>query len=245
MLRIFCPYRDRLQFYRDFVPHYRAFFPDAVIYMLEQTDSSLFKRGQLMNAAFIHLLRENVPLDNMLFVDVDIRMKYPIDFEELLRKNSTVVIPYNELQLYRLNNPGHYVSENKPSYFLSAPDGGVTLFTRSMFEACNGFSNLYIGWGREDSDFVRRNKVTRVPNKMIHLTHPRHSEWKSDAFQRNDALFKMGPDFRLDGFRQTTADVQMSLEGRNLFHLHIKNMGVVAGYAYQDKMIQEAPCGVK
>lgn len=209
--------------------------------MLEQDDTDLFKRGQLMNAAFNYLCRDGASLDNMLFVDVDIRISYMIDFEGLLAQHKTVVIPYNNLQLYYLKEKGVYISENKPSYFLNTPDGGVTLFTKDIFLKCNGFSNLYVGWGREDSDFVRRNKVTRVPNMMIHLAHERHQEWLSDAFKRNDLNFKNQTDFVHDGFKQTIADVTIREIQKNIYHYKIKNIDVVPDYKYIDRFTIRIP----
>lgn len=239
MLSIFCPYRGRPDFYRDFIFHYHYYFPDAYIYLLEQDDGKLFRRGQLMNAAFQHLVEAGCLLEDILFVDVDIRLRYPIPFEGLLREHQAVIIPFNQLDLFTLRAEGEYVSLDKPSYFLSQPDGGVTLFTRDMFLACNGFSNLYIGWGREDSDFVRRNeRVVRVPNQMIHLEHPRKADWDTDAFRRNDTNFQRCLDPALDGVKQTQASFRcLSVQDR-VFHCKIKDISVVDDYQYRE-FIQE------
>ena len=238
MLSIFCPYRNRKHFYDDFINHYLSKFPTAKIYMLEQFDDNLFMRGQLMNSIFIYLLKENIDVSNMLFVDLDIRMVNDIDFEGLLNQYKTVVIPYNELLLYTYEVDGTYVPENKKSYFLDEPDGGVTLFTKEMFIKCNGFSNLYIGWGREDSDFVRRNVITRVPNKMIHLAHTRNQEWLSDAFKRNDANFSNQTDFLYDGYTQTVAKFRIKEIASNVYHCKIRDISVSKDYKYKDRIAQ-------
>jgi len=236
MLSIFCPYRNRKEFFDDFIDHYRNYYPASNIYMLEQKDNALFKRGQLMNVAFSNLLKMGVYLDNILFVDVDIRLKYRIRFEELLQQNSTVVIPFNHLDLYQLVKTGEYQELNQKSYFLDTPDGGATLFDKDMFSKCNGFSNMYIGWGREDSDFVRRNKVVRVPNTMLHLEHPRNNEWKSAAFKKNDTNFKLGSVAAFDGYRQSTGDFNMEPIEECIFHCTIKNIGVIKEYKYKSRL---------
>jgi len=236
MLSIFVPYRNRKHFYEDFIEHYQNWIPSVKIYMLEQDDVTLFKRGQLMNVAFRYLISHSIPVDNILFIDVDIRLKYKIPFEQLLKDHDTVIIPFNHLSLCTLNKKGNYVPLNKPSYFLDQPDGGVTLFTREIFEKCNGFSNLYIGWGREDSDFVRRNTVTRIANDMIHLEHVRAEEWKTKAFEKNMANFDFTSDFRLDGYRQTKAKCKMNRIDENVFHCKIKNIYVEKGFKYKIKL---------
>jgi len=237
MLSIFCPYRDRPGFYEDFVYHYRQHYPLTRIYMLEQDDKSPFKRGQLMNAGFKYLLANDVLMENILFVDVDIRLKYRINFQGLLEEHKTLVIPFNHLSLYTLESKGVYVPLNKPSYFLDTPDGGVTLFTKDMFMKCGGFSNLYIGWGIEDTDLLRRvPKVTRVENEMIHLEHNRMGEWKSPEFKRNKRINDLQLPSSLDGFRQTTSETTMKEIEENIFHLKIKNIGVVEDYVYISKM---------
>jgi predicted glycosyltransferase involved in capsule biosynthesis len=233
MLRIFTSYRNRPEFYQDFIKHYRKFFPKAFIYILEQADNALFQRGQLMNVAFQNLMQKMGTLDVLLFVDVDIRMLSPIDFEGLVKQYRTVVIPFNELILYHLDPEGVYIPDTKPSYFLNTPDGGVTLFTKGVFEACNGFSNLYRGWGKEDSDFVRRNKITRVPNSMIHLEHVRFGEWNTDAHRRNGRIFDLALNPNKDGYRQTKAKFTMKQIEDSVFHCQIWNIDVVPKYEYR------------
>lgn len=235
MLSIFCSYRNRPEMFNDFIEHYKSNFPDAFIFMCEQDDKKPFKRGQLMNVGFKEVLKAGIDLSNIMFIDVDIRMKYKIDFEGILNEHKdSIVIPYNDLQLYFLDAGGSYVSENKPSYFLNAPDGGVTLFSKTTFQKCNGFSNVYCGWGKEDSDFVRRNKVVRISNSMLHLRHNRNKEWTSPEFKKNTVNFDIKTNFLLDGFKQTTADATMSELQKNIYLIKIRNIGVVPDFAYMN-----------
>ena len=237
MFSIFCPYRNRQLMYDDFILHYSYVFPNANIYMLEQDDDAPFMRGQLMNAAFNALKKRGANLDGMMFIDVDIRLEYAIDFESLLHKYNTVVIPYDKLELFDILDVGTYISIKKPSYFLAQPDGGVTLFTADQFERCNGFSNLYIGWGLEDSDFVRRNTITRISNTMIHLQHKRHSEWNTDVFKLNVKNSKLGTDYKLDGFNQTSAETSVTQIKKNVYKCKIKNISVIQSYKYNDRLM--------
>ena len=237
MLSIFCPYRNRPGFYEDFVHHYRNYYPGSRIYMLEQDDETPFKRGQLMNVGFKYLLDNGIRIKDILFVDVDIRLKYRIDFQGLLEEHKTLIIPFNHLSLYTLKSKGVYVPLNKPSYFLDIPDGGVTLFTKDIFMKCGGFSNLYIGWGIEDTDLLRRvSKITRVKNEMIHLEHNRLAEWQSPEFKRNQKIHSLQLPSSMDGFEQTTFDIKMKEIEENIFNLKIKNIGVVEDYVYISKM---------
>lgn len=236
MLNIFCPYRNRDKIYKDFISHYRSFFPDCFIFILEQSDNKRFKRGQLMNAGYNGLTSAGFNLTKMLFVDIDIRLKHPIPFEAYIDINNKVVIPFNELILCNYYGINNYVPTQEKSYFINAPDGGVTLFTKEIFEKCNGFSNLYVGWGREDSEFVRRNEVVRIPNEMIHLEHERHGEWKTLEFKRNDDNFKIGSDSKLDGFRQTTSEFEFQEIGPSVFHCKISNIYVTSDYAYINRV---------
>jgi len=233
MLSIFCPLRGRIHLFVDFIRHYRAYFPEAEIYMLEQTDSELFRRGQLMNVVFNNLMIYSDSLDNMVFADLDIRLSYFVNFENLLRLYKTVVIPYNKLSLYSYISTGKYEQINRKSYFLDTPDGGVTLFTKDIFQACNGFSNLYIGWGREDSDFIRRNTVNRVSNRFMHLEHERNEEWATAAFIKNNANFESQCLFKDDGFAQTTADFNIEKIEKNIYHCKIKNISVTDDFKYK------------
>ena len=65
-------------------------------------------------------------------------------------------------------------------------------FWRADAARVNGFDERFVGWGREDSDFVARLMHARVRRRklkfggiMYHLWHPERSR---DALSANDAL---------------------------------------------------------
>ena len=51
-----------------------------------------------------------------------------------------------------------YLFLHRFEYNLFMPEytGGVSAITASQYEAANGFSNMYMGWGCEDEDFYVR-----------------------------------------------------------------------------------------
>ncbi|XP_013415020.1 beta-1,4-galactosyltransferase 1-like [Lingula anatina] len=140
------PFRDRwghlavfLNFMHPFLQrqllHYR-------ILVVEQIGIGVYNKAMLMNAAFLEI-RQQFPTDCVIFHDVDL-------------------IP-------ELNN-NSYACAREPRHLAPAVDvldynlpygplvGGVLMFTPQDFQAVNGYSNAYWGWGAEDDDMGYRIK---------------------------------------------------------------------------------------
>jgi hypothetical protein len=234
MLSIFCPYRNRASMFDDFIHSYSKFYPEAYIYMVEQVDEDLFKRGQLANVMFNVLLQQGVRMENILFADIDLRLFDRIEFEEMLDRNNAVTVPFDKIELYDLITTGEYQCCNRQSYFLTGDKltGGLTLYTKEMFERCCGFSNVYVGWGCEDSDFLLRNEtVVYEKNTIFHLEHRRDSR----GIDRNARILMQGrtePEF--DGYRQTAVqEVTCISLSERVFHYKMKNISVVPNFKYE------------
>lgn len=237
MLSIFCPYRNRPVMFTDFIADYSKLYPEAMIYMIEQDDNTPFKRGQLANVMFNELVRTNCPLDNIAFIDNDLRLYDRLDFEGMLNRNQVVTVPFDRIETYEYISVGHYVPSSTKSYFLTGDQitGGITLFSKDMFVQCNGFSNVYVGWGCEDSDFMFRNpKAKHEHNTILHLEHKRKNVNK--VLARNLSILQKRrtvPSF--DGCVQTTFESVSSVQIRtNVFHYKFKYIGVVSDFKYKN-----------
>jgi len=232
MLNIICPYRGRENMFLDFIQHYRNFYPDSNIYMVEQNDDDPFKRGQLVNVIFKDLLNKN-NIDNIVVIDIDLRLFYKIDFEMLIEKYHSVIVPFDNILLYNIKDIGEYEKSTRTPYFQTGDKvmGGITTFNKNVFINCNGFSNLYIGWGCEDSDFINRNKiVNREKNDIFHLEHPRIVF----NIKRNAMIYNnIKSDYHQDGFLQTTSSEILIKEIESqVFHYKIKNISVIPNFFY-------------
>ncbi|KAH9514652.1 hypothetical protein Btru_023201 [Bulinus truncatus] len=111
---------------------------------------STFNRGALLNIGFLEAEKRG-NFDCYIFHDVDL-------------------IPLSDRNIYRCESkPRHYaVAINKYKYKLPYPTyfGGVVGFSREQYLKVNGNSNLYIGWGGEDDDLLKRLKMKRyVPDR--------------------------------------------------------------------------------
>ncbi|MBK7043078.1 MAG: hypothetical protein IPH50_04895 [Rhodanobacteraceae bacterium] len=141
-LAIIVPYRDREQHLRVFIPNLLDYFRiDKLdrniplhIHIIEQADSLSFNRGRLINAGFA-LVGNGA--DYLCLHDVD-----------LLPIWADYAFPLQPARLCRYGSP------NSQQWHLYI--GGVTLISSAHFQALNGFSNDYWGWGYEDHDLRLR-----------------------------------------------------------------------------------------
>ncbi|XP_052684453.1 beta-1,4-N-acetylgalactosaminyltransferase bre-4-like isoform X1 [Crassostrea angulata] len=142
---ILVPFRDRESHLRIFLNHMHAFLMkqqlEYAIYVIEQSKDFEFNRGFLFNVGFKEALKDS-DYDCFVFHDVDL-------------------LPENDHNIYTcpVDQPKHLsvILENwdyKLPY--DANFGGVSAMTKEQYEAVNGFSNSFFGWGGEDDDFYNR-----------------------------------------------------------------------------------------
>lgn len=143
-LGVCVPFRDRDEHLAEFIPHMTNILNkqniEFRIYVAHQKNESPFNRGKLLNIAFTEALKDEC--DYFAFHDVDL-------------------LPFAEGCDYSF--PGKYplhLSTEIDEYGYGLPYdknfGGCVLFTKKQFEAINGFSNEYWGWGSEDDDLFLR-----------------------------------------------------------------------------------------
>ncbi len=153
-LSIVVPYRDRAAHLAALLPHLVAFFarapghqdiPYSVI-VVEQAPGPPFSRALTRNIGYL-LSRERS--DYVCFHDVDY---LPLEADYACPDQPTCALWYGaELRPIRPGRSNLAIRHQLDNYF-----GGVVLMRNAQFEAANGYSTRYWGWGLQDLDLARR-----------------------------------------------------------------------------------------
>ena len=162
---IIVPYRNREEHLKTFREEIVKFLDKTLeakytIIIVDQVDKKKFNRGKLLNIGFIEAKKRGC--DYVIFHDVDM---LPIEGD----------YNYCNKPLQLANNfisEGNFTRTIQRNYF-----GGVTLFPVEQFEAINGYSNRYKGWGFEDDDLLLRCREVDLelqsePYKAVALNKP-------------------------------------------------------------------------
>ncbi|XP_053422157.1 beta-1,4-galactosyltransferase 7 isoform X4 [Nycticebus coucang] len=142
-LAVLVPFRERFEELLVFVPHMHHFLSRKKIqhhiYVLNQVDHFRFNRAALINVGF---LESNNSTDYIAMHDVD-----------LLPLNEELDYGFPEAGPFHVASP-----ELHPLYHYKTYVGGILLLSKQHYQLCNGMSNRFWGWGREDDEFYRRIK---------------------------------------------------------------------------------------
>jgi hypothetical protein len=110
------------------------------IYIIEQSfNQKLFNKGKIINAAFKESLKDNFSKGYVIH-----------DVDNIPLTKNIINYYYNDIDL-----KGYYGND----WYL----GCIFYIPKNLFEQANGFSNLYWGWGFEDSDFQGRCEYLKFP----------------------------------------------------------------------------------
>lgn len=139
-LTIIVPYRDREKHLLAFVPHMERFLNDVnfQILVVEQAGMAPFNRGALLNTGY---QLSSTTSQWIAFHDVDmLALDGRCDYRcpDAVCHLAGCVEQFNYKMPYR-----NYI-------------GGVLIACKDAFEAVNGYSNEYWGWGAEDDDLYLR-----------------------------------------------------------------------------------------
>ena len=149
-LGIIVPYRNRYDhlelFKKAIIQYLNNTDINYEIIIIEQDNEKLFNRGMVLNIGFE--MAKKLKCDYVIFHDVDM-LPINVDYS------------YSDKPLHLATN--FISSENVNRIVFDEYFGGVTLFPVKDFEAINGFSNKYWGWGYEDSDLLLRCKKNGIP----------------------------------------------------------------------------------
>jgi len=114
---------------------------DYRIVVVEQLSDTPFNRAKLFNIGFAESLKVNPTGQCYVFHDVDL-------------------LPQKLSNIYACTNDPRHMSASVNTFRYNLPYlslfGGAVAIVREQFEAINGFSNVFYGWGGEDDDFLNR-----------------------------------------------------------------------------------------
>uniref|UniRef100_H3C4S9 Beta-1,4-galactosyltransferase 7 n=1 Tax=Tetraodon nigroviridis TaxID=99883 RepID=H3C4S9_TETNG len=175
------------------------------ILVVNQVDHYRFNRASLINVG--HLESGN-DTDYLAMHDVDL-------------------LPLNEALDYGFpgDGPFHVASPDLHPLYHYQTYGGILLLTKKHYDLCNGMSNRFWGWGREDDEFYRRLKkaelqlfrpsgITTGYKTFLHIHDPawRKRDQKRVAAQKQEQ-FKVDPEGGLSNLRYEVEARQEVLVG--------------------------------
>lgn len=190
-LGIIIPYRDREAHLAKMLPHTVSFFRrntdiEPLFVLAEQDDDLPFNRGAIVNHAYAACAGM---IDYVCFHDVDY-MPMWADYSEPSLPSRIVWYGMDKRPV------GHGTDRAvcAQRYGLAA----VAVMRKWHFEACNGYSNTYWGWGYEDTDLAKRLESVGIPlgykdGTFIALDHDSNgydANGESEASKANAERFK-------------------------------------------------------
>lgn len=140
-LGIIVPYRNREEQLRIFLQAIQDYIQeiDYHIIVVDQQCENDFNRGKLLNIGY--LKAKKLGCDYIVFHDIDM-VPIAVDYSYSNKVQHLIT---------KLVTPPGFSRDNFDEYF-----GGVTLFPIETFEAINGYSNEFYGWGFEDDNLMLR-----------------------------------------------------------------------------------------
>lgn len=208
-LGIIIPYRNREEHLTKMLPHTVSFFRrntniEPLFCIAEQADDLPFNKGAILNHAYTAIAGM---VDYVCFNDVDYLPMWA-DYSEPSLPSRIVWHGLDKRPV------GHGTDRVvlAQKYGLAA----VALMKKWHFEACNGYSNKYWGWGYEDTDLAKRLESVGLAigyrdGTFIALDHDSNGytpSGESESCKRNELLYKtkVYPDM-LDGLTSLGANV--------------------------------------
>lgn len=200
------------------------------IIVVVQADDRPFMRGQLFNIGSLFST-----LSHLALTDNDIwhLRKLPLFDIYKVYKCPLVCFKYISQLVYKDGQVSITSTEERPYGF-----GAFTFLSKRDFVEANGFSNLYIGWGCEDIDFIGRfSRYVRIPQSLGHLSHPKRENLNKLNTELNREFFyanKCNPrDIRKDGLSNTAYTLLEENRDGNVLYVQVENITVKDNYAYE------------
>lgn len=199
------------------------------IIVVEQSDNRPFMRGQLYNIGAKFATGNYFALtDN----DIYHLRELPLFLIYSIEQCPLVCFKYISQLSYDNGRVQVLVTEERPYGF-----GAFTFLTKSDFFRVNGFSNLYIGWGAEDKDFITRfSRYVRIPQNLGHLQHPKRINTNPVNTRINHSYLQSAASRSclLDGAKQTTYRLVSEHRDGNVLYISVDSISVVDSFKYVD-----------
>jgi hypothetical protein len=199
------------------------------IIVVNQNDDRPFMRGQCYNIGAQYSTGAFLAL-----TDNDIYHLRCLPLFKIYSAYKRPIIGFEAITQLTLDKgtPIYGVTERRPLGF-----GAFTFLSKTDFTNANGFSNLYIGWGAEDRDFISRfENYIRVPQNLGHLTHPKRINTNIRNTELNHEFLKTAParNKLLDGMKQTRwTEDSVSRDG-NILNVHVSSITVCDSFTYNE-----------
>ncbi|XP_068146743.1 beta-1,4-N-acetylgalactosaminyltransferase bre-4 [Drosophila tropicalis] len=188
---IVVPFRDRYAHLSVFLRNIHPFLMKQRIayriFIVEQTNGKPFNRAAMMNIGYLEALKL-YQWDCFIFHDVDL-------------------LPLDDRNLYNCPRQPRHMSVAIDTLNFKLPYrtifGGVSAMTRQHFQAVNGFSNSFFGWGGEDDDMSNRLKhanlfISRYPINIARYMMLKHQKEKANPKRFENLQNGMGK-IEMDG----------------------------------------------
>ncbi|XP_028315406.1 beta-1,4-galactosyltransferase 7 [Gouania willdenowi] len=210
-LALIVPFRERFDELMVFVPFIHTFLNQKKIrhkiLVINQVDHYRFNRASLINVGY---LESGNDTDYLAMHDVD-----------LLPQNQELDYGFPHQGPFHVASP-----ELHPLYHYKTYVGGILLLTKQHYSMCNGMSNRFWGWGREDDEFYRRLRkaelqlfrpkgITTGYQTFLHVHDPawRKRDQKRVAAQKQEQ-FKVDPEGGLTNLRyQVVSKQELTISG--------------------------------
>ena len=132
------------------------------------------------NGVYLYGSRVNIQKTHLAHLFKNKQIRFNAFSKRISKRTRTLRIPFLSAM---------YSSSNE---FSSKFRGCNTSYWKKDFIAVNGYNEDFIGWGREDSELMRRLHNSGIKSKRIRyqgiLYHIYHNEKSKDRLQLNDSI---------------------------------------------------------
>jgi hypothetical protein len=182
------------------------------IKVITQLNDGLVRKCDLIN---VGVLESN---NDIVMMDVDIRLLYKIRFQDLLDKFQWHILPFNFLIQMEEDEEGLIPI----SLAMECPCGygGVNILKRDELIKCGAFPTEFRGWGVEDNFFGYRARFIRLNGILGHIHH--YHQRKDDQYEINRSLLTHKElDNKKNGIVSTKYDIIETINSNGYIELKV------------------------